>query len=59
MIEHACKLAKAEGASSVRIDTHEDNIPMQNMIEKNGFKKCGIIYLLDGNKRLAYEKIVK
>ena len=59
MIEHACKLAKAEGANSIRIDTHEDNIPMQNMIEKNGFKKCGIIYLLDGNKRLAYEKIVK
>ena len=58
MIDFTCGIAKTENIKSIRIDTHEDNIPMQNMIIKNGFKKCGIIYLLDGNKRLAYEKVL-
>lgn len=41
----------------LRIDTHEDNAVMQHVLEKNGFKKCGIIYLENGDPRLAYEKI--
>ena len=42
---------------SIRIDTHEDNIPMQKCLSRCGFKYCGIIYLADGAKRLAYQKI--
>ena len=30
---------------NLRIDTHKDNIPMRNSLEKNGFKYCGIIHL--------------
>lgn len=41
----------------LRIDTHKDNKIMQHLIEKNGFHKCGIIYVADGTPRLAYEKI--
>lgn len=41
----------------IRIDTHRDNIPMQRSLEKNGFKYCGIIYLANGDERLAYEKL--
>ena len=41
----------------LRIDTHEDNSVMQHVLEKNGFKKCGIIYLENGDPRIAYEKI--
>lgn len=41
----------------LRIDTHEDNSVMQHVIEKNGFQKCGIIYIADGTPRLAYEKV--
>lgn len=41
----------------LRIDTHRDNLPMQRAIQKNGFKRCGIIYLLDGSPRIAFEKI--
>ena len=41
----------------LRIDTHFDNKIMQHLIEKNGFKKCGIIYVEDGSPRYAYEKI--
>ena len=43
--------------SHLRIDTHKDNKIMQHLIEKNGFHKCGIIYVADGTPRLAYEKI--
>lgn len=41
----------------LRIDTHHDNKIMQHVIEKNGFKKCGIIYVKDGSERIAYELI--
>lgn len=43
--------------SHLRIDTHHDNKIMQHVIEKNGFKKCGIIYVKDGSERIAYELI--
>jgi len=41
----------------LRIDTHEDNLPMQSAILKNGFSYRGIIYLENGDGRLAYEWI--
>ncbi len=40
--------------SNIRIDTHEDNHIMQYLIEKNGFEKCGIIYIDSGEERIAY-----
>ncbi len=39
----------------LRIDTHEDNLVMQHLILKAGFKYTGIIYTIDDTKRLAYE----
>ena len=39
----------------LRADTHADNIPMQNCLQKNGFAYCGIIYLASGDPRRAYE----
>ena len=41
----------------VRIDTHEDNRVMQHVLEKHGFQRTGIIYLEDGDPRIAYEKV--
>ena len=41
-------------SDNVRIDTHEDNHVMQSAVEKNGFKRCGIIYLENGDPRIAY-----
>ena len=41
---------------NVKIDTHRDNIPMQRSLEKNGFLRCGIIYLANGDERIAYQK---
>jgi hypothetical protein len=31
---------------------------MQHNIQKHGFVYCGIIHLLSGDERLAYQKIV-
>lgn len=39
----------------IRIDTHRDNHTMQNCLLRYGFKYCGIIYLLSGDERLAYQ----
>lgn len=43
--------------SNIRIDTHRDNRIMQHQIEKHGFAYCGIIYLANGDERLAYQRI--
>ena len=58
-LEFAKELAIKKNVDSIRIDTHKDNKAMNNFLNKNKFKKCGIIYLLDGNVRLAYELIIK
>lgn len=42
---------------NLRIDTHEDNRIMRHCIEKFGFIFCGVIHLLNGDPRLAYQKI--
>ena len=41
---------------NLRIDTHKDNNVMRHCIEKYGFSYCGIIYLLNGDPRLAFQK---
>ncbi len=42
----------------LRIDTHSDNRVMRRLIEKHGFKKCGVIRIKadDNSPRIAYEK---
>ena len=44
-------------ANHLRIDTHEDNKPMQHLVEKYGFSKRGIIYASNGTPRLAYDRL--
>ena len=41
--------------STIRIDTHADNYPMQAVLKRSGFNYCGIIYLEDGSQRQAYQ----
>ena len=43
----------------LRADTHHDNKVMQHLLEKNGFKRCGIIYVANGTPRIAYQLNVK
>lgn len=41
---------------NIRIDTHRNNAIMQHLLAKHGFAYCGIIHLLNGEERLAYQK---
>lgn len=45
--------------SNLRIDTHHDNRTMRHLVEKNGFERCGIIYVQDGTPRIAYQYVPK
>lgn len=42
---------------NIRIDTHRDNKIMQHNLARHGFSYCGIIYLLNGDERLAYQRL--
>lgn len=58
IVEYIMNYARELGYVSVRVDTHHGNVPMRKMLEKNGFEYCGTIHLLDGQPRVAYEKLV-
>lgn len=51
-------LARENGISDLRADTHRGNLPMQGVLRKSGFSYAGVIYLGDGAERLAYEKVL-
>lgn len=57
-IAEACLDWSFQHSGNIRVDTHRDNLVMQHILEKNGFKRCGIIYVRDGTERIAYQKIV-
>lgn len=56
IIKKAEEICLSKGIKNIKIDTHEDNLTMQKLLEKNNFKYCGVIYLLDKSKRIAFEK---
>ena len=45
--------------TDIRIDTHEANVIMRKGLKRHGYQYCGIIHLLNGDERLAFEKICK
>jgi RimJ/RimL family protein N-acetyltransferase len=47
-----------EQCRNVKIDTHKDNAPMRKLLAKLGFTYCGVIWLLDGDERLAFQKCI-
>jgi ribosomal protein S18 acetylase RimI-like enzyme len=47
-----------KGINWLRADTHKDNLPMQGLLNKHGFKRVGVIYLENGAQRIAFEKRV-
>lgn len=44
-------------SANLRVDTHRDNVIMRHNLLKHGFTYCGIIYLSDGQERMAYQRI--
>lgn len=59
ILESSEQKLKEEQIESMRIDTHEDNICMQSLLSKCGYSYCGIIFLANGDKRLAFEKLMR
>lgn len=57
-IKYAVEQCKQAGIYDLRMDTHRDNIPMQQFLEKHDFRKCGIVYVEDGKERIGYHKII-
>ena len=45
-----------EKVKNIRIDTHADNIPMRKLLEKQGYKYCGTIWIETGDERMAYQR---
>ena len=51
-----CAIDYCKGISdNIRIETHKSNLIMQKQIERNGFEKCGTVYVRDGSERIAYQ----
>jgi len=42
---------------NIRIDTHEHNIPMRKLLEKNGYEYCGKVVYEGYGERLAFQKL--
>jgi predicted GNAT family N-acyltransferase len=58
IIKNVEELCIEKGVFSIKVDTHEQNLSMQKLLRKNKFEYCGIIYLEDNSKRIAFEKIL-
>lgn len=57
-IEKSIDIANEKGYASIRIDTHPDNLTMRKFLKRQGFTKCGNIYLETKELRLGYEKSI-
>lgn len=44
-----------DSVQNLRIDTHEDNLPMRHVLASLGFVECGTIICNDGTPRIAYQ----
>ena len=61
LIEYSKELAKNSDIHSIRADTMDINVGMNKLLQKCGFKSCGIIYLdrkMKFPKRTAYEYLL-
>lgn len=56
LIGKAYELAKIKGKTQIRIDTHRGNVNMQRALANNKFKRSGVIYLKNGDERVAFLK---
>lgn len=54
-IAKACFTFCSEKADYIRIDTHVDNATMQKVIRAFGFQECGVVYVKNGSKRIAFD----
>ena len=58
VLEEAVRFSLSFG-KDIRIDTHKNNLSMRSALDKLGFTHTGVIYLLDGTPREAYQLLKK
>ena len=58
LLREVCEFADGF-APDIRIDTHADNAVMHHLLKKLGFTRCGVIYLANGEPRIAYQRARK
>ena len=58
LLEYFEDIARIEGYRSIRVDTHENNLPMRGLIESEEFVYCGKALLHKNAERLAFEKVL-
>lgn len=59
IVNNAVRICLENGIRALRCDTHEDNLSMQRMLTKNGFKRCGIVFIKNKTlRRVAFERIL-
>ncbi len=46
-----------ERCGNIRVDTHACNTVMQNLLDRLGYARCGVIHIGDGTPRDAFQKI--
>ena len=49
------KMGIVNNITSLRIDTHPDNVMMQKTLKRNGFVRTGLLYMPSGSPRYTYE----
>lgn len=55
-IAEACLNWCFSRCKNIRVDTHRDNLVMQNILKKHGFTSCGTIFIANGTERIAFQK---
>ena len=62
MMRAAEALVIEKGIDYIRVDTHRENVRMRRMLRRNGYVRCGVIYLsgrLEANdERVAFDKLL-
>ncbi|HEY2419995.1 MAG TPA: GNAT family N-acetyltransferase, partial [Neobacillus sp.] len=58
IIRNVERMCVEKGVPSIKVDTHEQNLSMQRLLQKNDFSHRGVIYLKNNSKRVAFEKLI-
>ncbi|WP_288323602.1 GNAT family N-acetyltransferase [Eggerthella sinensis] len=63
ILDKADQIARAGGRASVRADVYPENGPMQKLLEKHGYERCGTITMKDvfgrEKRRVGYERMLR
>lgn len=62
LMENVVARVLSSGYTTIRVDTHHDNLPMQKFLLKNGFTRRGDIVLKEGAEkgcpRVAFDRVL-